>query len=389
MGLAFCRHLQFIAEREQNMRFALFKILVAACVVFEFGVSPVGAVNTIVEHFDYTDASSVGGQGGAVDGWADVWSAVAGSGTLTVTASGLSYPNLPETPSGNKMSYDVAFSSTNSLRFFTTGFSSGTFYLSYIIENLVYDHPDPGIGDVVGGRFAGVALYAGGTEKMLLGQGSQFDGTAASPTKIGVNRVLDNGSGLVGTAPGSATNFLPGGPSNVQSLLVLRVDLDAGNGTVAGNERVWLWVNPDLSLPESSNTPIGNGPFSTDIDFTTINRVRIGGGGLNATATYAKHIIDELRISDVSPFAPPVPGDYNNNGTVDGADYVQWRKGGPLANEVDTPGTVNQQDYVEWRMRFGNPGAGSGLGTAPIPEPGACVLAALVLCGLLALRGRR
>jgi hypothetical protein len=63
--------------------------------------------------------------------------------------------------------------------------------------------------------------------------------------------------------------------------------------------------------------------------------------------------------------------------------------GGPLANEVDAPGTVNQQDYVEWQMRFGNSGAGSGLGTASIPEPGACVLATLVLCGLLTLRGRR
>ena len=36
-----------------------------------------------------------------------------------------------------------------------------------------------------------------------------------------------------------------------------------------------------------------------------------------------------------------VPGDYNNNGVVDAADYVLWRKGGPLQNEVDTPGTVN------------------------------------------------
>lgn len=319
------------------------------------------------------------------------WDLVAGTGTLTVTASGLTYPNLPEATSGNKMSYDAAFSSTNSRRFFTTGFSSGTFYVSYIFQNLVYDHPDPLKGDVVGGRFAGVALYAGGTEKMLLGQGSQPDGTAAAPTKIGNNNVFDNGSGLVGSVTGAATNFLPGGPSNVQTLLVLRVDLDAGNGQFAGNEKVWLWVNPDLSLPEASNAPIGGAAgFSTINDFATIDRVRIGGGGYSEPNTFAKHIIDELRISDVSPFAPAgVPGDYNENGLVDGADYVLWRKGGPLANEVDAPGTVNGQDYVEWRSRFGNPGAGSGLGTATIPEPGTCILATLVLCGLLTLRARR
>ena len=48
-----------------------------------------------------------------------------------------------------------------------------------------------------------------------------------------------------------------------------------------------------------------------------------------------------------------VLGDYNNNGTVDAADYVLWRNGGPLANESDMPGTVNQADYNFWRSRFG------------------------------------
>ena len=76
-------------------------------------------------------------------------------------------------------------------------------------------------------------------------------------------------------------------------------------------------------------------------------------------------------------FVPPaVPGDYNGNGKVDGADYVLWRKGGPLANEVDNPGTVDAADYTEWRARYGNPpGAGSGLGAGAVPEPTAALLA--------------
>jgi hypothetical protein len=71
-----------------------------------------------------------------------------------------------------------------------------------------------------------------------------------------------------------------------------------------------------------------------------------------------------------------VPGDYNGDGTVNAADYVVWRKGGPLANEVDTPGTVNQADYTEWRVRFGNTGiavggglAGGGRVESAVPEP--------------------
>jgi hypothetical protein len=71
-----------------------------------------------------------------------------------------------------------------------------------------------------------------------------------------------------------------------------------------------------------------------------------------------------------------VPGDYNNNGSVDAADYVIWRKGGPLQNEVDVPGTVNMADYTAWRARFGNTsGSGSALGSAAVPEPSAWIVA--------------
>lgn len=82
-----------------------------------------------------------------------------------------------------------------------------------------------------------------------------------------------------------------------------------------------------------------------------------------------------------------VPGDYNNNGVVDAADYVLWRNGGPLQNEVDTPGTVNAVDYAAWRARFGNTaGAGASLGGAAVPEPSLCLL---MLGGLLAVAARR
>ncbi len=77
--------------------------------------------------------------------------------------------------------------------------------------------------------------------------------------------------------------------------------------------------------------------------------------------------IDNVRVGR---FPVGVPGDYNGNGTVDAADYVLWRNGGPLQNEVDTPGTVTAADYTEWRARFGNSsGSGSGLGASNVPEP--------------------
>jgi hypothetical protein len=78
----------------------------------------------------------------------------------------------------------------------------------------------------------------------------------------------------------------------------------------------------------------------------------------------------ELKLDSLDPlkadFGPVsrtfsgAPADYNNNLTVDAADYVVRRKmdgtGFDLENEVpDTSeGQVNAADHVEWKKRFGS-----------------------------------
>jgi hypothetical protein len=65
-----------------------------------------------------------------------------------------------------------------------------------------------------------------------------------------------------------------------------------------------------------------------------------------------------------------LPGDFNGDGKVDAADYVEWRK---------NDGT--QAGYDEWRANFGNPlGSGGGsLSSGAVPEPATVV----VMVGLL------
>jgi hypothetical protein len=67
-----------------------------------------------------------------------------------------------------------------------------------------------------------------------------------------------------------------------------------------------------------------------------------------------------------------LPGDHNNDGSVDAADYVVWRK-----SDGNPPG------YEEWRTNFGRtaaPGGGS-LQAAAVPEPASWLL---FLAGLMA-----
>ena len=70
------------------------------------------------------------------------------------------------------------------------------------------------------------------------------------------------------------------------------------------------------------------------------------------------------------------PGDYNNNGVVDLADYVVWRENegtnNPLSNN-SLPGPIGQAHYNQWRANFGKPpasGAGLADAAANVPEPG-------------------
>jgi autotransporter-associated beta strand protein len=80
-----------------------------------------------------------------------------------------------------------------------------------------------------------------------------------------------------------------------------------------------------------------------------------------------------------------LPGDYNDDGVVDAADYTVWRDGGPLLNETATKGVVDAADYTAWA---GNYGATFAPGSAlAIPEPAA--VASLLVGLTLTLTGRR
>ena len=115
----------------------------------------------------------------------------------------------------------------------------------------------------------------------------------------------------------------------------------------------------------------------------------MGGDPKNLSAINLNNFAGNQFFTVTLPGPSPVPGDYNGNGTVDAADYVLWRSGGPLQNEVVTIGSATPEDYTEWRARFGNTmGSGGALGTGAVPEPASAGLALVAAIGVWAL-GRR
>jgi hypothetical protein len=87
-----------------------------------------------------------------------------------------------------------------------------------------------------------------------------------------------------------------------------------------------------------------------------------------------------------------LPGDYDNNQTVDAGDYVLWRKYNNTATTLpndSTPGT-DSSDYTVWRAHFGQT-AGSGAGAsvnAAVPEPATLALLIFAVAGSYCRRRR-
>lgn len=139
----------------------------------------------------------------------------------------------------------------------------------------------------------------------------------------------------------------------------------------------WTYTTGSKGSSWLSDSITSTGPYTMNISIGTaavLNTypitVRLAGTSRKGTST----------SFNLTILPAAVPGDYNGNEVVDAADYVLWRNGGPLQNEVDTPGTINEADYTEWRARYGNTvGSGMNFEIRPIPEATTCVLAGAAL----------
>jgi hypothetical protein len=112
-------------------------------------------------------------------------------------------------------------------------------------------------------------------------------------------------------------------------------------------------------------------------------------GNTTATVNYDVANGNVFLSNFMSTDPPEIIGDYNDNGTVDAADYVVWRNNlgtmTSLPNDM-TPGLVSPADYDVWRENFGRM-AGNGAALTAVPEPTSFLSAMLIAAVCVA--GRR
>lgn len=257
--------------------------------------------------------------------------------------------------------------------------------------------------------------FSANTENWQQGESANLRATTGGPGGAGdaYLRVVADGSGEHGklvvfnrsqwagnystagiTAIGMAVNNL--GASNLQLRLAFgsASDPDTGGTWYASLNPVSVpaasgWTNIQLPVGSSHSTRVqGSGSYASLM--ASVSTLRL----LHAPtpSNRSPNVVATLGVDNILAIGPTALfGDYNDDGVVNAADYVVWRKN--LNQNVTIPndmtsGSVSPGDYDVWRTHFGETRLGAGQ-PAAVPEPASAVFASVIgMLLLLRHRGR-
>ena len=204
---------------------------------------------------------------------------------------------------------------------------------------------------------------------------------------------------LNGNTPGSVDSVSPG------TLNILEMDDEdlnewhefwitmQNNGALPGNIQVKVYMDGDVSNPRTFQVTLAG---ANNAVYTQENDPFLE-FGFSFNAEWGSIDVDFLSYAfgiHLPTQAPTgIAGDFNEDGKVDAADYVVWRKNtanGALPNDDGL--TTQTARFNLWRGNFGEmemPGGGSGSGAVPEPSSAVLLSLAAIAVGLSARRRMR
>lgn len=214
-----------------------------------------------------------------------------------------------------------------------------------------------------------------------------------SPLNTDGEYFIRDNSGGAGTFGGIGISGQYNGQVNANEWTRIAVTVDGtSNG---GAYQVTGYINGVLAgTSTTSNAPNGRQGIKDLLRLFSDDDFETAAGLVNSVAYWDELLTAEeiaalggASAAGIPVEAAGVPGDYNQNGQVDAADYTKWRDnlGANIAlpNEGATPGTVTAEDYTFWKSRFGSSGAGAGVDFgAAVPEPAGCWLVGMATLGV-------
>jgi hypothetical protein len=239
-----------------------------------------------------------------------------------------------------------------------------------------------------------IAAHAATADGMTRGIGVvefHFENGGTRPIQVIDDLIINNGAESTGTATRSARlelvlNAAPMLDNGVpQDLGLFDVDfndpdvLDPPGSILGSGTNARLFSNADGTILYEPGATVsatfGGTQFNWTISYTG-DITWDGNGDTGVVSSISDAGGTDIVLIGLSSADVGLPGDFNNDGKVDAADYVVWRK---------SDGT--QPGYDDWRTNFGRIADPSAAGqAAAIPEPATFVLCTLALAGLCTRR---
>jgi len=143
------------------------------------------------------------------------------------------------------------------------------------------------------------------------------------------------------------------------------------------NNYAWfgqLLGNHVLTIPIASPSWVEAPGTTSGLDLNAIDHLhlQLDPGGFGATGQYTVRW-NELSLITVAG----LPGDFNNDSRVDGADFLVWQRGG-------SPSPLSAEDLNAWKAGYGAPAASPSIGA--VPEPSTVALLILASAGIFRRR---
>ncbi len=325
-----------------------------------------------------------GGQDPTVAGFTGPWSGNVTSGTLgvaqwTANLEGLA-PNIFYHEGGRARFSGVDNLQRRVQRELSAYTPSDTYYFSMVSQVLTGDVDLDGF---VGIGFTNTAATPALTDANLVGGadlrgfliGPAGDGAAGTDyvvRHVGSSGVVQNDIILNDIVQNDAE----GSPFLRRTIVKLEFNDDPTNPN--GNSKLTIWQDPGAVFSEAaasaSVTPLEFRTFalSTNADLTHLTFTGID---YSRAASF-----DEPRLATTwEDVVPTTPGDFNEDGSVDAADYTVWRDRLGLG--------FTPAEYDEWVANFDMASPPPVEASGAVPEPAGVAILLLSLAGLIG--GRR
>jgi hypothetical protein len=214
------------------------------------------------------------------------------------------------------------------------------------------------------GQFIGATNYSGISQGISVAAGDQISASAKS-----FIRSQDSIAGTANTVQMKIEFYNDFGGKYGSAAFLSEITSTIANGSSAND----LWRDHSLSAVAPA------GAVEARLSFVFTQTAANGAGAIH---------IDDVSFNDLNI---PDVADANGDGTVNGADFLEWQRhvgaaepSGPAQGDFNFDGAVDQKDLDVWKQQSGAPAPVQS--SSVVPEPSAAVLTLTSLASMLSFR---